>query len=393
MKIDGGKNGAGLTLLLAALTMVGPLAIDGYLPSFPALAREFGAGPVLMQQTLSLFLGGFAFMMLFYGTLTDSFGRRPVALLSLLLYMGASVGAACAPGMGVFMACRVLQGLAAGGGSVVARAVVRDRVAGAAAQRMLSYMLMLYGLAPALAPVLGGYLQVHFGWRSVFVFLALFAGLMLMLCYFLLPESLARSARQPFSASNVLANYAKVLRHAGFGLLALAGAAMSTGFALYVGAAASFVVDILHQPVTAFAWLCLPLIGGSMLGAAIVARWAHRVTPQRMVGLGFACMAAASLANVAYNLLFPPALPLAVLPLFFYTAGRAMATPGLTLLGLDLFPDNRGLAASLQACIQMGVFALVVGLLAPLLMGSALTLALGMLGGVAVSLACWLARS
>lgn len=389
---NAGAGLAGLTILLAALTMVGPLAIDIYLPSLPALAREFGAGPLLMQQTLSLFLGGFSFMMLFYGTLADSFGRRPVVLASLLVYVCASFGAALAPGIVPFLLCRVLQGLAAGAGSVIARAVVRDRVDGARAQRMLSYMMMVYAVAPALAPIAGGWMQLHLGWRAVFCFLGLFGAVMLAVCHAALPESLAPAARQPFVLRRVLTNYGKVLRHGGFVQLALAASAMATGFALYIGSAAHVVVDILHLPVTAFAWLCLPMVGGSMLGASLVARLAHRVAAPRMVALGFAVMLAAALANVAYNwLVLPaaPAVPWAVAPLLFYTLGRGLATPGLTVLGLDLFPDNRALASSLQSFIQMLVFALVVGLLAPLLMGSALRLAAGMLGGVAAGIACW----
>src|SRR3954453_19007018 len=121
-----------LTLLLAGLTMVGPLAIDTYLPSFPAITVAFGASPLLVQQTLSMFLFCFAFMMLFYGTLSDSFGRRPVIVVSLVLYIAASIGAALAPSIGMLLACRIVQGLAAGAGSVVGRAIVQDRFTGAA---------------------------------------------------------------------------------------------------------------------------------------------------------------------------------------------------------------------------------------------------------------------
>jgi DHA1 family bicyclomycin/chloramphenicol resistance-like MFS transporter len=124
-----------LTLMLAGLSMVGPLAIDTYLPSFPAIAQAFNASPLLIQQTLSMFLFCFAFMMLFYGTLSDSFGRRPVILISLVLYIAASIVAAMAPSIGVLLACRIVQGLAAGAGSVVGRAIVQDRFSGAAAQR------------------------------------------------------------------------------------------------------------------------------------------------------------------------------------------------------------------------------------------------------------------
>ena len=145
-----------LTWILAGLAMVGPLAIDTYLPSFPAIVQDFNASPLLVQQTLSFFLFTFAFMMLFYGTLSDSFGRRPVILVSLVLYVIASVGAALAPSLGWLLAWRVLQGLSAGAGSVIGRAIVQDRYSGAAAQKILSHIMMVFALAPAIAPVLGG---------------------------------------------------------------------------------------------------------------------------------------------------------------------------------------------------------------------------------------------
>src|SRR3954462_12018128 len=132
-----------LTVILACLGMVGALAIDTYLPSMPAIGRAFEVGPVAVQQTLSIFLFTFAFMMLFYGTLSDSFGRRPVILVSLVLYIAASIVGAMAPSIGVLLACRIVQGLAAGAGSVVGRAIVQDRFSGAAAQKILSHIMMV----------------------------------------------------------------------------------------------------------------------------------------------------------------------------------------------------------------------------------------------------------
>ena len=380
-----------LVVLLATLSMLGPLAIDTYLPSFHALAREFAVGPAAIQQTLSVYLSGFAFMMLLSGGLSDAFGRRRVILSTLVLYVVASFGAAAASGFDVFLYWRLLQGLAAGAGSVVGRAVVRDHVAGPQAQRVLSYMLMVYALAPAAAPVLGGWIEVSLGWRAVFVFLGTCGLLMLALCHAGLAESLPPAARQRFAVAPMLANYVMVVKHARFMLMAVAGASMSIGFALYIGAAASFVVDILHLPTTAFAWLCLPMILGTMSGAAVVARMGARIRTESMVGCGYALMMLAAAADVGYSFLTTVALPWAVLPLMLYTFGRGLATPGITMLGLDLFPHHRGLAASLQSFIQMLVFALVAGILAPLLYDSAFKLACGLFGGCAISLVAWCA--
>lgn len=375
--------------MLAGLTMIGPLAIDTYLPSFAAIGRDFQVTGIVLQQTLSAFLATFAFMMLFYGTLSDSFGRRPVILVSLVLYCIASFGAALAPSFGWLLACRILQGLAAGAGSVVGRAIVHDRVGGADAQKMMSHITMVFGLAPAIAPVLGGWLQVTFGWHSVFVFLGGFGSMMLLICYRWLPESLPPQSRQPFHLLSIAANYVKVLRHRTFNFMALAIATAFSAFALYIGSAANFIMGILHLPETAFAWMFIPLVGGLVCGSAVSARFAQRLGPRRFIRLGYAVMFTASGLSVAYNALFTATVPWAVLPLALYSFGMALATPALTVMTLSQFPQNRGLAASLQSAIQMMVFALVSGFVAPLLFDSALKLALGMLGGVSLSLLCW----
>jgi len=379
-----------LTLLLAGLTMVGPLAIDTYLPSFPAIARTFDASPLLVQQTLSAFLFCFAFMMLFYGTLSDSFGRRPVILWSLVLYVVASIGGALAPSIGVLLVCRVAQGLAAGAGSVVGRAIVQDRFSGAEAQKILSHIMMVFGLAPAIAPVLGGWLQVSLGWRSVFWFLTAFGILMIIAVQRALPESLPAKDRHPFHFGVIAANYWKVLCHRHFLLVSVAVGLAFGGFALYIGSAAYFVINILHLPETAFAWLFIPLISGMVVGSALSAKFAHRYAPRTLIWAGYGLMAAGALVNVAYNYYFAAEVPWAVLPLFVYSFAIALAMPPMSLLALNHFPNNNGLASSMQSFIQMLLFALVSGLVAPLLFDSALKLAYGVLGGLAVSLVAWL---
>ena len=379
-----------LTLLLAGLTMVGPLAIDTYLPSFPAITQSFNASPLLVQQTLSMFLFCFAFMMLFYGTLSDSFGRRPVIMVSLMLYIVASVVAALAPSIGVLLACRIVQGLAAGAGSVVGRAIVQDRFSGAEAQKILSNIMMVFGLAPAIAPVLGGWLQVTFGWRSVFWFLCAFAILMLVSVQRALPESLKPEDRHPFHPVVIAKNYWKVLCHYHFLLLSIAVGMSFAGVALYIGSAAYFVMDILHLPETAFAWMFVPLISGMVIGSALSGKFAHKFERKTHAWLGFAIMIASGVINVAYNSFFTAAVPWAVLPLFIYSFGLALVMTPLSLIALEYFPNNNGLASSMQSFIQMILFALVSGLVAPLLFDSALHLAWGVLISLVFSLIAWM---
>jgi DHA1 family bicyclomycin/chloramphenicol resistance-like MFS transporter len=378
-----------LTVVLACLGMVGALAIDTYLPSMPAIGRVFDVGPVAVQQTLSVFVFCFAFMMLFYGTLSDSFGRRPVLLGALATYVLASIGAACAPTFGWLLACRALQGLAAGSGSVIGQAIVQDRFSGAQAQRMMSHIMMVFGLAPAIAPVLGGWLHVTFGWRATFVFLAVFGALMIVACLRLLPESLPVEKRHAFHPVSIAKNYLMVLRHTRFLLLSLSVGLAFGGLSLYIGSAANFVIEILHLPETAFAWLFIPLIGGSVIGSAWSGKRASKYTPDRMKWTGYACMALACVLNVGYNALFPAVLPWAVLPLALFTFGLAVAAPAIQVSALGLFPHHRGLASSMLSFIQMMSFALVSGLVAPLLFGSAFKLACGVTVGLVLSFVCW----
>jgi DHA1 family bicyclomycin/chloramphenicol resistance-like MFS transporter len=373
---------------LAGLTMVGPLAIDTYLPSFPAIALAFDASPLMVQQTLSAFLFTFAFMMLFYGTLSDSFGRRPVLLISLLVYIAASIGAALAPSFGWLLTCRVLQGLAAGAGSVISRAIVQDLFKGSEAQKILSHIMMVFGLAPAIAPILGGALQVSMGWRSVFWFLASFGALMFVVVYRYLPESLPQ--RHPFHLKAIATNYWKVLCHRQFLLLSFAIATTFGGFALYIGSAAYFIINILQLPETAFGWLFIPLISGMMIGSALAGKFAHRFRQTSLVWTGYGLMLVAALANIGYNSFFAAEVPWAVLPLFFYSFALSIAMPPMTLIALNYFPHNSGLASSMQSFIQMLVFALVSGLIAPLLFDSALKLAWGVMAGLLVSSVCWI---
>ena len=382
-----------LTWLLAGLAMVGPFAIDTYLPSFLSMAQHYGVSALLMQQTLSVYLFASAVMTLFFGTLSDTFGRRPVILSTLVLFALASVGAALAPTFGWLLVFRGLQGLCAGAGMVVGQAIVRDRFQGAAAQRMMSNIMMVFGIAPAVAPVIGGYLNAHLGWQANFAFLALVAALLFVVSLRGLPESLPRQERHPLHLGTIVRNYVRAIGHSKFLLGILATGCAFIGFALYIASAANFVLQVLHLPETAFAWLFVPMIGGMVLGSGVGARVAHRWPQATMIRLGLGVMACAALINLAYTVWFVVDVPWAVVPVFLYTFGTALALPAMSVITQGLLSSMRGLAASLQSFVQMLVFALVSGLVAPLLFGSAFKLALGMAAGVLLSAGFWYASS
>ena len=362
--------------LLAALAMLGPFSIDTYMPSFPAIGRSLAASTFELQWTISAFLATFALMSLFHGAISDSYGRRPVILVSLALFMIASVGCALAAAFHQLLWFRALQGLAGGAGIIVGRAMIRDSFAGDDAQRMMSTITMIFGLAPAIAPIVGGWLQAAFGWRAVFVFLALYPAVLLVACYRLLPETLPPSARQPFVARVLMANYAKLLGNTRLILLSSAIAFNFCAFFLYIAAAPVIIYQWLGLGETEFAWLFIPGIGGIVIGAFLSGRLAGRLSRTQTLRLGYAVMFAAVVCNVAYHAVAAPALPWTVLCVMFYTLGMAIAMPTLTLLALDLFPHNRGMAASLQG-FQHSLFTAVAAVaIVPYVADSALAVAL-----------------
>ena len=378
-----------LVLILAAMAMVGPLGIDTYLPSFHAIGETYQVGPLVVQQTLSVFIIAFASMMLVYGTLSDSFGRRPVLLVSLTIFTLSSLAAAFATSITMLIVIRAIQGLSAGAGSVIGRAIIQDRFQGGDAQRIMAQVMMLFGIAPAIAPVIGGWLEYFFGWHSVFIFLALSGGGLWFACYVGLTESLPKDKLQPFNLRTIGRNYWRALCNGQFILMCLGIGFLMTGISLYIGSAASFVMTILKLPETAFAWMFIPLIGGSVIGASMVGRLSRRFQSKQLVAAGLAISLCATLLSVLYNSIWSARIPYAVMPLALYTLGTAIATPGMILLTLQQYPQMRGLAASMQGFIQMLIFALISGLVAPMLFDSALHIAIGHALGVGLGITLW----
>ena len=379
-----------LAAVLAGLAMLGPFTIDTYLPSFPAIAAEFGAGPAGLQQTLSAYFITFAVMTLFHGALSDSFGRKPVILGGLALYSIASVGCALSSDLAQLVLFRVMQGLSAGAGMVVGRAIIRDLFGGHDAQRLMALVTMIFGIAPAIAPVIGGWLQAWFGWRSIFLFLTAYGLIMLGICWLRLPESHPPSSRQPFAVAALARNYARLSRDARLMLLCAAVAFNFAGFFIYVVSAPAFIYDILGLRETQFAWLFVPGIAGIMFGAFISGRAAGRLGTGATVRAGYAVMFAAVVFNLGYSSLAAPAVPWSVLPVMVYTTGMALAMPSITLMALELHPAHRGMTASMQGFMQSFLSGVSAGALAPVLAGSAVTLALGMTGLLLVGWALWI---
>jgi DHA1 family bicyclomycin/chloramphenicol resistance-like MFS transporter len=377
----------GIALLLAALAALGPFAIDAYLPSFPEMTEQLGATQLEMQQTLSAFLLPFAIMTLWHGAISDALGRRRVILVALAVFGLASAACLLATRIEHLWLLRALQGVSAGAGVVVGRAIVRDLFDGPPAQRLMSRITMMFAFAPAIAPLIGGWLQSWFGWRSVFAFLALMTLALWIACWRLLPETLPPEKRQSLHPAYLARTYWKVLTSPRFLYACSAITLNFAGFFLYVLSAPVFLMGHLGLSEREFLWLFGPSMSGLMTGAWISGRLAGQRSPRQTIAAGYAAMGCAVALNLAINLALPPAVPWSVAPIFIYTLGMAIAMPSLTLLALDPYAAQRGLAASCQTFLQAGFNAVVAALIAPALWGSTLTLALGMgglmlLGGV-----------
>jgi len=373
-------NPAHLALLLASLAALGPFAIDTYLPSFPAMAASLQATPLQVQQTLTAYLLPFAIMSLWHGAISDALGRRRVILWALVLFGFASLACALVTRIEALWFFRALQGITSGAGIVVGRAIVRDLYDGPPAQRLMSRITMTFALAPALAPVIGGWLHMAFGWRSVFVFLALMTAALFFACWRWLPETLPRERRQSLRPGYLARSYWQVMTSPRFMSNTAALTANFAGFFVYVLSAPVFLLQHLQVGETEFLWLFGPAMLGMMLGSWISGRVAERYAPLQTIARGYLVMVLATLLNLGISHLLPPGLPWSVLPIFVYVVGMALAMPSLTLLALDPYPTQRGLAASCQTFLQSGGNALVAAIFAPLLWASVGHLALGMAG-------------
>ncbi|MED5619461.1 multidrug effflux MFS transporter [Ideonella sp. BN130291] len=379
-----------LAFLLACLGMLGPFSIDTYLPAFTGIARSLDATPVQMQQTLSAYLFGFAVMNLFHGALSDTFGRRPLVLWGMAIFTVASVGSALSQSIGLLVLMRALQGMSAGAGIVVSRAIIRDMFPPADAQRVMSQVTIYFGIAPAIAPMVGGFLYVHVGWHAIFWFLALVGAALWFANWRVLPETLHADAKQPINFKHLMAGYWELGASPRFLALALASGIPFNGMFLYVLSAPVFLGEHLHlAPQHFFVFFCLT-ISGIMGGAWLSGRLAGKIKPKHQIRHGFVIMLAVSLVNLALNLLFPAEAWWAVLPIGIFAFGWALMVPVVTLMVLDLVPERRGMASSLQAFVGSMANGLVAGVIAPLVMHSTVALATASLLMMSIGVVAWI---
>lgn len=380
----------GLATVLAGLSMLGPFCIDAYLPAFPAIQRSLGASAIEVQQTLTAYMLAFAIMVLWHGALSDAFGRRNVILAALVVFTVGTFGCASAHSVHYLWVFRIMQGISAGAGMVVGRAIIRDLYEGATAARLMSMVTMIFSIAPAIAPILGGWIVKLSDWRTIFLCLVGYTCVLGFVCWKHLPETLPPDKRQPFNPRFIAGAYKQVLRsplfHMKSGIVALNFA----GLFLFIAAAPEMLPSQLHLGPDQFGWLFIPTVSGIFTGALISNRLAGKMSQDHQIELGFAFLIGAAGVNTLYHVFLPPALPWSVLPLFFYTLGMSIVAPVATLMALDLFPHIRGTVASCQSSVVTLLSALVAGVIAPALADSVLWLTIGQLLFTCAALALWL---
>jgi DHA1 family bicyclomycin/chloramphenicol resistance-like MFS transporter len=379
-----------LTALLAALTAIGPLSTDMYLPSMPDIARQLGASTAQVQLTISSYLIGFAVGQIVYGPVSDRHGRKPILLAAVALYCAASLACALATSIEMLIVARFAQALGGSGGIVLARAIVRDLYSGARAGRELSVMGAVMALAPVLAPVAGGVLQTGFGWRSVFF--ALVGGGLIgaALVWPLLPETLAARATEPVSPSSMLKSYRVVARSPAYlAYLALASTSFGGLFAWISGT--SFVLQNLYglSPFefgVAFAVGSVGYMGGTMRAARLV----MRLGIDNTLGVGVGAMAAGGLGMVVAVALGLTSAASLVLPMAIYLGGMGMVLPQAIAGAMTPFPERAGAASALLGFIQQSAAALCGAVVGWLLGESAWPLALAVAAMGCLSLLLWI---
>jgi DHA1 family bicyclomycin/chloramphenicol resistance-like MFS transporter len=355
-----------LAVLIGGLSMESPFSIDTFFPAFHAMEKALHVSAWQLQQVITAYMLPFAFASLVHGPLSDAIGRRPVMIAGMVLYTVGSLACTFAPDYGFLIAARVIQGMTAGVGVVIGRAVIRDLYEGPRAQKLMAATTMIFSIAPAIAPIIGGWVHVAFGWRAVFAVMVVCGVLFATSAWWKLPETHAPALRIPFNARNLVSTSWTVLRHPEFLMLALAAAINFSSLACFIGSAPAIVEMHWHLDETSYWYLFLPVISGILIGAVLSNRIAGRMDMVGQVRIGLGLTFGIALVRVLLHLVLP------FVPIWLQQAllvcaaiGAQFAFPVLTLRMLDLFPAARGTAASAQSFVALLVTAFTLGIVAP----------------------------
>ena len=379
-----------LAVLIGGLSMVSPFSIDTFFPAFHAMEKALNVSALQLQQVITAYMVPFAFASLIHGPLSDAVGRRPVMIVGMALYAVGSLACTFAPNYEFLILARVIQGATAGVGVVIGRAVIRDLYEGPRAQKLMAATTMIFSIAPAIAPIIGGWVHVAFGWRAVFAVMVLCGVIFATAAWWKLPETHAPANRIPFNVRNLVATSITVLRHPEFVMLALAAAVNFCSLACFIGSAPAIIETHWHYGETSYWRLFLPVISGILIGAILSNRIAGRMTMVAQVRIGIGITFSISLLRVILHLALP-AVPIPVQQglLVIAAIGAQFAFPVLTLRMLDLFPAARGTAASAQSFVALLITALTLGFVAPKVLPRLEWIAYASLTCTTLAALCW----
>ena len=351
-----------LVIVLGSMNAIGPLSIDMYLPAFPEIARELHTSASSVQLTLTACVAGLALGQLVLGPLSDRFGRRLPVIAAMVTYAVASLLCALATSVEALIALRFIQGLAGAGGIVISRAVVRDLHSGARAVRLFSALMLVTGLAPILAPLVGGQLLAVSSWEGIFISLSILSALIAMLVAVGLKETLPPERRIPSGLRRTVRTMGTLLRDRSFLGHALAGGLTFGALFAYISGS-PFVLQGIYglSPQVyslAFAMNGLGLVAASQVNARIV----ERLGPTRLLRRALACVAASALVLLVVVSIGGLSVWAVLVPMFAIVSSLPFVLPNSTALALADHAAVAGTASALLGLIQFMVGALAAPL-------------------------------
>ncbi|WP_047396903.1 Bcr/CflA family multidrug efflux MFS transporter [Chitinibacter sp. ZOR0017] len=366
---------AGWILLLAALTALGPLSIDMYLPGLPAIGHELHAGDGTVQLTLASYFIGLAIGQILYGPLSDHYGRKPPLLLGLGVYLLSSLGCALASSIEALVALRFLQALGGCAGMVIARAVVRDRCDPRSAAQVYSSLVLVMGIAPILAPLLGSWVVTTLSWRAIFGLLAGFALLCLLAMHYLLPETRPAVQGQRLALDDTLRAYRGLLRDRHFMGYALTGGLAVAGLFAYITSSPIVMMKVYGLSPTHYSLTFGSIAACYIFASQLNARALKTSSIDQLLHRASLALGIASGTLLVASLITHPPFWLLVGCIYLYLLALGFAAPNATAGALAQHGQQAGLASALMGTLQFGIATLAGVLMGVWHDGSSLPLA------------------
>lgn len=352
-----------LAILVSLLTMIGPFTIDTYLPAFASMEQDLNASRALMTQTLGSYIIAFGASTLIWGALTDSFGRKPIMLLSVGGYVLASLACTLSNNYDQFLWSRIIQGFAIGGALIAGRAMVRDVLDTKEAQKVMAQAMMLFSASPVIAPLFGGFLHDLFGWRSIFWFLVIYGTAVFLYVIVIARESLDISNKSSIRIKHVSSVYIRSLKNPHYMRLVMIFTAAFSSFFVFIAGAPTIIFDILGLDETSFYILFFPVVVGITSGSFVSNRMLNNYSSKQIMHFSISAMFAISLLNLALNSILDVSTLRIVIPLALYSFSLSIMMPVVSVEILNCFPNNRGSASAMQSFIQMGFNGLAINII------------------------------